>query len=209
MQVNNRFFFLILVILSLGCNTKQDCHLPHLGQHTVVNGDTLYYTIPKFIGLTNQDGEHMGFRQWEGKVFVAEFFFSQCKSICPIMTSQMARIQDVIVASGWQGKVGLLSHTIDPVYDQPSVLKQYATQHGADPAIWTFVNLDSAVYKLAQEGYGLSAFPSAEAEGGFFHTDQITLIDDHFHIRGYYDGTSTESMNELIEDLKCLMQEHH
>lgn len=209
MRRRNRYLLFICIVFFYNCGSKENCQLPHLGQHEIVNGDTVYYTIPKFVGLKNQDEQIVGFRQWEGKVFIAEFFFSQCKSICPIMTSQMARIQDVIMQSGWQGKVALLSHTIDPVYDQPAILKQYAQMHGANPTIWSFVNLDSSVYKLAQEGYGLSAFPSVEAEGGFFHTDQITLVDEHFHIRGYYDGTSTESVNELIEDLTCLMQEHH
>ena len=170
--------------------------------------DTIYYTVPKFVGMVNQDEKVMGFRELEGKVYVAEFFFSSCKSICPLMTSQMARIQDVIKKENWSDKVRLLSHTVDPKNDTPEKLKGYAQLHGADAAVWNFVNLDSAVYKLAQQGYGLSAFPSAEAEGGFFHTDQLTLVDEHFHIRGYYDGTSTASVDELISDLKCLMQVH-
>ena len=123
------------------------------------------------------------------------------------MTSQMARIQDVIQQEHWEDKVNLLSHTVDPKHDTPLRLKEYAQMHGANPKIWNFVNLDSAVYRLAQSGYGLSAFPSAEAEGGYFHTDQLTLVDAHFHIRGYYDGTSTTSVDELIADLRCLMQD--
>jgi len=197
-----------VIVFLVGCNFASDCHLPHLGQHEVVVDDTIYYTIPKFVGLVNQDSQVMGFRQLGGKVYVAEFFFSSCKSICPLMTSQMARIQDVIKQEHWEEKVNLLSHTVDPKQDTPSRLKEYAQMHGADPKIWNFVNLDSAVYKLAQNGYGLSAFPSMEAEGGYFHTDQLTLVDEHFHIRGYYDGTSTASVNELIADLKCLMQDH-
>jgi protein SCO1/2 len=69
------------------------------------------------------------------------------------------------------------------------------------------VNADSSVYSLAQQGYLLSAFPSVDAEGGFFHTDQLTLVDQDLHIRGYYDGTSTQSVDELIKDLRVLMSE--
>ena len=204
-----KFLFLFISsCLWFGCNDEKNCGLPFLGQHEIVIDDTIYYTIPKFVGLINQDDQVIGFKQYVGKVYVAEFFFSTCKSICPLMTSQMARIQDVIVQHHWEDKVGLLSHTVDPAHDQPEVLKEYAKVHGANPMIWNFVNLDSAVYPLAQQGYGLSAFPSADAEGGFFHTDQLTLIDSQFRIRGYYDGTSTKSVNELIADLECLMQDH-
>jgi protein SCO1 len=199
------FFLLVLVCSIWGC--KNQDRLPFFGTHDVIEGDTVYYTIPKFYGLRDQEGKGFSFDQIKGKVFVAEFFFSRCKSICPIMTSQMARIQDEIKSKQWQGKVALLSHTVDPMYDQPEVLKSYAKTHGADFSIWTFVNADSTVYSLAQQGYLLSAFPSVDADGGFFHTDQLTLIDKNFHIRGYYDGTSTKAVDELIKDLGVLMSE--
>lgn len=199
------FFLLVLVFSIWGC--KNQDRLPFFGTHDVIEGDTVYYTIPKFYGLRDQEGKGFSFDQIKGKVFVAEFFFSRCKSICPIMTSQMARIQDEIKSKQWQGKVALLSHTVDPMYDQPEVLKSYAKTHGADFSIWTFVNADSTVYSLAQQGYLLSAFPSVDADGGFFHTDQLTLIDKNFHIRGYYDGTSTKAVDELIKDLGVLMSE--
>ncbi len=199
------FFLLVMVFSIWGCRDQD--RLPFLGTHDVIQGDTVYYTIPKFYGLRDQEGKGFSFDQIKGKVFVAEFFFSRCKSICPIMTSQMARIQDEIKNKQWQGKVALLSHTVDPMYDQPEVLKSYARTHGADFSIWTFVNADSTVYSLAQQGYLLSAFPSVDADGGFFHTDQLTLIDKNFHIRGYYDGTSTKAVDELIKDLSVLMSE--
>jgi protein SCO1/2 len=199
------FFLLVMVFSIWGC--KDQDRLPFLGTHDVIQGDTVYYTIPKFYGLRDQEGKGFSFDQIKGKVFVAEFFFSRCKSICPIMTSQMARIQDEIKSKQCQGKVALLSHTVDPMYDQPEVLKSYAKTHGADFSIWTFVNADSTVYSLAQQGYLLSAFPSVDADGGFFHTDQLTLIDKNFHIRGYYDGTSTKAVDELIKDLSVLMSE--
>jgi protein SCO1/2 len=201
----NKWLFILAVWFFVGCHDAE--RLPYLGTHDVVNGDTLYYTIPKFYGLKDQDGQSYSFEKVKGKVFVAEFFFSRCKSICPIMTSQMARVQDEIIQENWKDRVLLLSHTVDPVYDQPQVLRAYAQSHGADFSIWSFVNADSSVYSLAQQGYLLSAFPSVDAEGGFFHTDQLTLVDQDLHIRGYYDGTSTQSVDELIKDLRVLMSE--
>jgi protein SCO1/2 len=206
-----RGYYLFFLIISLFAITscQEECRLPFLGTHEVVADDTIYYTIPKFYGWKDQNGDALDFKRIEGRVFVAEFFFSTCKSICPIMTSQMSRIQDEIKKNNWQGKVGLLSHTVDPNHDQPEVLKSYANSHGADFSIWTFANADSAVYDIAQRGYLLSAFPSDSADGGFFHTDQLTLVDSFFRIRGYYDGTSTKDVDQLIKDLKCLMQEQH
>jgi protein SCO1/2 len=206
MPRSNWFFCAVLFVLS---SCQDVTVLPYLGTHDVVDGDTVHYTIPKFYGLKDQDGQSFSFDNVKGKVFVAEFFFSRCKSICPIMTSQMARVQDEIKKNGWEQRVALVSHTVDPLYDEPSVLKAYAQTHGADFAIWTFVNADSAVYQLAQEGYLLSAFPSVDADGGFFHTDQLTLIDESLHIRGYYDGTSTKAVDQLIKDLSLLMAEEH
>jgi protein SCO1/2 len=206
-RIGYLFFATISLLFFSSCH--DECKLPFLGTHEVVADDTIYYTIPKFYGWRDQDGNPLDFKKVEGKVFVAEFFFSQCKSICPIMTSQMARIQDVIKKNNWQNKVSLLSHTVDPLHDQPEVLKSYAKSHGADFSIWTFANADSAVYEMAQKGYLLSAFPSDSADGGFFHTDQLTLVDSFFRIRGYYDGTSTEGVDQLIKDLACLMHEQH
>ncbi|MBM3427323.1 MAG: SCO family protein [Bacteroidetes bacterium] len=209
-KMTKHILFLFFLSFTLIFNACQDnCQLPFLGPHEVVADDTIYYTIPKFYGWKNQNGEPFDFKKIEGKIFVAEFFFSQCKSICPIMTSQMARVQDEITQNQWQSKVSLLSHTVDPLHDQPDVLQAYAKSHGADFSIWTFVNADTNVYQLAQKGYLLSAFPSDSADGGFFHTDQLTLVDEHFRIRGYYDGTSTERVDQLIKDLKCLIQEEH
>jgi protein SCO1/2 len=201
----SKFCLFLFAWFFTGCHEAE--RLPFLGTHDVVNGDTVYYTIPKFYGLKDHLGKDYTFENVKGKVFVAEFFFSRCKSICPIMTSQMARVQDEIIQKGWKEKVTLLSHTVDPIYDQPDILRRYAESHGADFSIWTFVNADTAVYALAQQGYLLSAFPSVDAEGGFFHTDQLTLVDEDLHIRGYYDGTSTQSVDELIKDLRVLMTE--
>ncbi|MEY3598107.1 MAG: hypothetical protein RL521_529 [Bacteroidota bacterium] len=208
-MISRSYLFLFTISILLLSSCQEECRLPFLGTHEVVADDTIYYTIPKFYGWKDQDGQPLDFKKVEGKIFVAEFFFSQCKSICPIMTSQMSRIQDEIKKNHWESKVGLLSHTVDPIHDQPSVLKAYAKTHGADFSIWTFANADTAVYEVAQKGYLLSAFPSDNADGGFFHTDQLTLVDSFFRIRGYYDGTSTKDVDHLIKDLNCLMQERY
>jgi protein SCO1 len=190
--------------------------LPYFGEHDVelVRNDqgssipdTVYYRIPKF-SFTNQDNADVSHKNYDGKVFVADFFFTTCKSICPVMSSQMARLQTLIQKENLQNEVMFLSHSVKPLEDTPEVLKNYGNSLGADFSNWNFVTgKPDDIYDQAQQGYMLSAFPSDTADGGVFHTDKFTLIDREMHIRGYYDGTSTKEVNQLFEDLKLLVKE--
>ena len=190
--------------------------LPFIGEHDVEfvkkgNGeiipDTVYYTIPKF-SFINQDGKEISHRDYEGKVFVADFFFTTCPSICPMLSSQMSRLQALTMKESLQNDVMFLSHTVDPEHDLPDTLKKYGSELGADFSNWNFVTGSAEeIYWQAENGYMLTAFPSDSAEGGFFHTDKIALIDRQMHIRGLYDGTSTKEVDKLFEDLKILVKE--
>jgi protein SCO1 len=190
--------------------------LPYLGESDVEftrekNGtsvvDTVYYTIPKF-SFTNQDNKIVSHHEYENKIFVADFFFTTCPSICPILSSQMARLQTLTKKEGLDHDVMFLSHTVDPEHDTPAVLKAYGDQLGADYSNWNFVTGRAEdIYDQAQDGYMLTAFPSDTAQGGFFHTDQVALIDRQMHIRGYYDGTSTKEIDQLFLDIKKLLHE--
>ncbi len=190
--------------------------LPYFGVHDVElvrgeNGssipDTVYYQIPKF-SFTNQDNANVSHRTYEGKVFVADFFFTTCKSICPAMSSQMAKLQARVQKENIQNDVMFLSHSVKPLEDTPEVLKNYGNALGADFENWNFVTGNPEdIYDHAQLGYMLSAFPSDTADGGVFHTDKFTLIDRDMHIRGYYDGTSSKAVDQLFEDMKILIKE--
>ena len=193
-----------------------DRKLPYIGEHEVefvkkTDGelipDTVYYTLPKF-SFINQDSVETSHRNYAGKVFVADFFFTHCPSICPMLSSQMARLQALTTKAGLHDEVMFLSHTVDPLRDTPDTLKKYATDLGADLSNWNFVTGSADdIYWQAEYGYMLTAFPSDSAEGGFFHTDKIALIDRQMHIRGLYDGTSTKDVDKLFEDLKLLVKE--
>ncbi len=199
-------------------NTKHPSHdqpLPYWGETDVAfhhqNGttiaDTIYYTIPKF-SFVNQDSAEVSHHTYAGKIFVADFFFTHCPSICPMLSAQMARIQSTIKQEGLQDKVMLLSHTVDPLRDTPAVLKAYGDQLGADYSNWNFVTgKPEDIYYQAEDGYMLTAFPSDTAAGGIFHTDKLTLVDAQMHIRGYYDGTSTKDVDVLIQDIHRLLAE--
>jgi len=198
--------------------TEHPTLLPFFGEHDVemkrgdsgeLIPDTVYYRLPYF-SFTNQNGETVSFKDYEGKIFVADFFFTNCESICPIMSSQMARLQAMLKRDSLDQKVWLLSHTVDPDRDTPETLKAYASQIGADLSTWNFVTGASEdIYWQAETGYMLSAFPSDTAQGGFFHTDRFTLLDRSMRIRGYYDGTSTKSVDQLLSDIRILVNDEY
>jgi protein SCO1/2 len=190
--------------------------LPYIGEHDVqfrklpsgeMVTDTDYYQIPKF-SFVNENGRRISQNDYAGKPFVADFFFASCKTICPIMNSQMARVQEMLRKENLLQQIGFLSHTVDPKHDTLPALRAYAQRVGADTSVWHFVTGNAEdIYWQAQEGYMLTAFPSDTADGGFFHTDKLTLVDRNRHIRGYYDGTSTKDVDRLYTDIKKLIHE--
>ena len=168
--------------------------------------DTVYDPIPLFA-FTNQDGNVLTNDFMLGKIAVVDFFFTNCTSICPMLSSQMARLQHSVKAENINDQVVFLSHTVDPKHDSAEVLKAYANRMGVDFSNWNFVTgNEEDIYWQAKEGYKLTAFPSDTAQGGFFHTDQIALIDQEGRIRGYYDGTSTKAVDQLFIDLHLLLK---
>lgn len=168
--------------------------------------DTVYDPIPLFV-FTNQDGIMITNEFMAGKIAVVDFFFTNCTSICPMLSSQMARLQHSVKSENINDQVVFLSHTVDPKNDTPEALKAYANRMGADFSNWNFVTgNEEDIYWQAKEGYKLTAFPSDTAQDGFFHTDQIALIDQEGKIRGYYDGTSTKAVDQLFTDLHLLLK---
>ncbi len=196
--------------------SSEEVKLPYIGMHDVelvkeadgeFRTDSIYYTVPKF-SFINQDSAVVSHHDYLGKIAVVDFFFSNCPSICPMLSAQMVRVQESIKKEGLASNVKFLSHTVDPDRDTPARLKEYADLIGADLSNWDFVTGKAEdIYYQAETGYMLSAFPSDSAEGGFFHTDKIVLLDKQMHIRGLYDGTSTKSVDKLIQDILVLNKE--
>lgn len=166
------------------------------------------HTVPAFA-LTSQDGREFSHRDVGDRVRVVDFFFTTCPSICPVMSSQLSRLQPMLRARGITDReVLFLSHTVDPTRDTPEVLKAYGERLGADFRGWTFLTgPDSIIYDLARNGYLATALPSDTAAGGFFHSDTFTLVDRQGRIRGSYDGTSTQEVNLLADHIVQLLAE--
>jgi protein SCO1/2 len=144
-----------------------------------------------------------------GKVYVAEYFFTTCKSICPIMNSQMKRVQQ---AYKDESSFNILSFTVDPEVDKPEQLAKYAENHGAITGKWFFLTgKKEDLYRLARRSYFVLKPAEVKNQGDvgsdFIHTNNFVLVDQKKRIRGYYDGTSHKEVDQLINDIKRLLKE--
>ncbi len=164
------------------------------------------HQIPSF-DLTDQNGATFTEQDVEGKIYVANFFFTICPSVCPRMTNNLQRIQEAFIGDT---SVLLVSHSVMPWTDSVAVLKEYASQNEINSDQWKLLTGDkSEIYKLgreayfADEGFG----KSVTEESDFLHTENIVLVDQRRHIRGIYNGTLPLEMARLIEDIEKLKRE--
>ncbi|MCH7524227.1 MAG: SCO family protein [Bacteroidetes bacterium] len=160
-----------------------------------------YHKIADF-SLINQNGKTITQEDYKGKIYVADFFFTTCQTICPIMTDNMFEIQKIIISDD---EVMLLSHTVTPEIDTVAQLKRYAVEKGIIDSKWNLVTGDKKqIYELARKSY---LAVKDNGDGGPFdmiHTENFVLIDKERQIRGFYDGTDSEEIERLLDDIKIL-----
>lgn len=159
-----------------------------------------YHTIKDFK-LVNQNGKTITQEDYKDKIYVADFFFTTCQTICPVMTKNMAVIQKEILNDD---EVMLLSHTVTPEIDTVAQLKRYAIEKGVNDKKWNLVTGDKKqIYDLARKSY-LAVKSTGDDNYGMVHTENFILIDKEKRVRGTYDGTNEEEIKELLEDIKIL-----
>ena len=196
------------VIISLaGCNN--DKKLPIYGQReakiTKDGVDTVYQTIPAFAFL-NQDSVMITQDVFKDKIYIADFFFTACSSICPVMHRNLKTVFDEYKNNS---DVMFLSHTIDFKYDKPSVLKKYAQKLGVDGKKWQFVwGSKKEIYSIAEKSYLTVVEEDSTARDGYIHQGWLVLIDKEKRMRGAYDGTKTEQVEQLKKDVAILLKEY-
>lgn len=165
-----------------------------------------YHTVADF-SLTNQNGETITQEDYKGKIYIADFFFTTCPTICPIMTKNMVEIQRRLDNTG---DVMLLSHSVTPAIDSVAQLKKYALEKGVDDSKWNLVTGDKKeIYELARKSY---LAVKEDGDGGpydMIHTENFILVDRQRRIRGFYDGTDKEDIEKLMEDLEVLKASYH
>lgn len=169
-------------------------------------GDTIYHNIPDFV-FVNHEGNVITSKDFENKIYVADFFFASCKTICPKMTGQLQRVQENFKA---QRELKLISHTVNPDRDSIQILSQYARRYMAKSGKWHFVTGNKKeIYDIARNGYFVTA---TEGDGGpedFIHSEKLVLVDKQKRIRGYYDGTDKKDVDRLMDEIKVLLLEYN
>lgn len=166
--------------------------------------DTVYKTVPDFKFL-NQDSVYITQDDFKGKIYVTDFFFTSCSTICPVMHRNLKEIYEKFKSNP---EIVFLSHTIDFKYDKPSVLKKYAQKLGVDTKKWEFVYGDKeSVYTLAEKDYLVAVKEDSSATDGYIHQGWLVLVDKHRRLRGAYDGTKTEEVAKLEKDIATLLTE--
>lgn len=206
-------FVLSVIIISIIYQVLEPKERLPVYQPSMVNNELVdstvqevrkYHTIGDFQ-LLNQNGDTITQDFYKDKIYIADFFFTTCQTICPIMTDHMLQIQQKLEDDP---EVLLLSHTVIPNADSVPQLKKYALEKGVQDEKWNLVTGDKKqIYDLARKSY-LAA--KSEGDGGAFdmiHTENFVLVDKQRRIRGFYDGTNSEAIEDLMHDIKILKQE--
>ncbi|MEO9480849.1 MAG: SCO family protein [Maribacter dokdonensis] len=210
-----KIFGIVLLVLSviiiyLFYNALQPVKLLPVYSPAMVNSELVaeeiqhvrkYHTIADF-SLTNQNGEIITQEDYKGKIYIADFFFTTCPTICPIMTKNMVDLQRAL---GKDSDVMLLSHSVTPEIDSVTQLKKYAIEKGVNDRNWNLVTGDKKqIYELARKSY---LAVKTDGDGGPFdmiHTENFILVDKDKRIRGFYDGTKKEDMDKIMADIEIL-----
>lgn len=193
---------LLLLCFIFGCSQKTK-KLPYLGNPIIKGSDTLYPKIKDF-SFIDQDSLVVTNQTFQGKIYIADFIFLSCPTICPKMNFELNKVYDVYKNNS---KVNYLSHTIDPERDDINKLRAYRNSLSLNKN-WHFVtgNKDS-IFSIATKSYFTTAYPDEKEPGGLVHGGGLLLIDQNRHIRGVYDGTNPDETQRLIHDIQILLNE--
>lgn len=209
----------LAVVLFNSCTEKAEEKkarvLPLVGNYDIeyrtVNGkeiaDTVYPKVPAFAYL-NQDSVMVDSKSMKGKVWIADFFFTSCPTICPPMTSQMKRLN--ILTKDLEEHLQFMSFTIDPDTDTPQTFRDYIKSHGIAAKNWQFFTGDEdETYELALDFFFVGAERNEDAAGGFEHNDTFVLIDKEGYVRGLYKGSETKDVDRLEKDIRKLLKHEY
>ena len=204
------YIFLILILSVVSC-TKETKNLPVYGRkevtEKVINNhviiDTINHTVKNF-SFYNQDSIEVTGDTFNNSIYVADFFFTTCPTICPVMKTNLLIVYNKFLENK---NVKYLSHTINPEYDNIKTLNKYAQSLNVNSETWHFVTGEiEDIYKIAKDSYMVSALEDENEPGGFLHSGTFLLVDTNKNIRGIYDGTSRSEMSRLIRDIEILLE---
>ncbi len=196
------FYPLALVLMGIWGCADDSKSLPILGQINVVDGDTIRHEIPDFRFI-DQDSQWITNETFAGQIYVSDFFFTSCPSICPKVKKQMLRMYDRYKDDG---RVSFISHSIDTKRDSVPRLKLYATNLDVESSMWHFVTGDKEKLFSIADDYFVAAMEDSGAPGGFDHSGRLILVDKNRHIRSFCEGTIEEDVNEFMKDIDKLLE---
>ncbi|MDT7833163.1 SCO family protein [Flavobacteriaceae bacterium S356] len=220
MSLRNNLFIALILVVSVSCKTESKktvssrvASLPFYEDPSFTpkwmdpKGKEVigFHSIPDF-NFVNQEGEKVTSKTFDNKIFIADFFFTACPGICPIMTRNMTTVQEAFKDDS---SVSILSHSVTPKKDSVAQLKKYALEKGVISGKWHLVTGDrSEIYNLGRNFYFVDDDLGVKKdEDDFLHTENFVLIDKKKHIRGIYNGLSKNSVQQLIADIKTLKKE--
>jgi len=189
----------LIVLILIACGEPKQ-PLPVYGEKDFnEKGEEIDHAVSDFKFI-NQNNQFITQEKYKGQVYVADFFFTSCKTICPEMTIQLARVQKELKEEDFS----ILSHTVNPEFDTTDVLLAYANKMGAELSNWDFVTGDAQKIYRQAVSYQVVAIKDTTVPIPFVHSEYLVLVDKKSRVRGLYDGTDTIEVNKLIEDIKWL-----
>ncbi len=206
LNLNSKALLLAAFIFLASCTQEKQkaLLLPVMGEKKTIGTDTVYHTVGPFQ-LINQYGDTITEANSKGKIYVANFFFATCQSICPEMSTQL---KDVQAAFATDDSVLILSHSVNPLHDTVDVLLAYGKVYGALKNKWHLLTGNKKqIYDLAKASYLVNAIEDDGSPEGFLHSELLLLIDTQGRIRGMYDGTYAPDVKQLILDIQLLKKE--
>ncbi len=200
----NGGIYLVFLILLMSCNAKQkEYKLPIIGYPEITNGDTIYPRVRDFSFL-NQDSSIVTNEELGDVIYIADFFFTSCPTICPKVKQQMIRIYDKYFDDD---RIKLVSFTVDPVRDTPSRLKSYSEKLDAKLPKWHFLTGEKDSLHSISGDYMSIALENPDAPGGFDHSGRLILVDTEGHVRAFCNGTDPEEVTEFLKKIDHLLNE--
>jgi protein SCO1/2 len=207
--------FLVFILVSCSAINEKKHVLPFIGNYDIeyklIDGkevsDTVYPTIPYFYFL-NDDSVIVKSTEMEGKVWVVDFFFTTCPTICPTMTKNMQKLN--AATKDLHDELQFISISINPQHDTPSILKRYREHYKATASNWQFfTGKEAETHQLGIENFQIFAGRDEESEGGYAHSGAFTLVDKEGYVRGVYLGTDDKQVIQLEKDIRKLLKEEY
>lgn len=199
---NSSVFKVLTLAILVSCKPlAKEKALPIYGEKKVVDGDTVYHRVAYF-SLINQYGDTVSSKTVNGKIYVANFFFATCQSICPKMSNNLEWVQKRFTQTD---SVLILSHSVNPMHDTVAVLANYAGTYGVIKNKWHLLTGNKkTIYDLARNSYLVNALEDDGSAEGFLHSSLFLLIDQNGRLRGTYEGTDSTAVLQLLEDIQTL-----